>query len=63
MATSKKKWEPWAIFNDGPPCRECKFWKPQFKYFEGTNICDGIRFCQADEMFHDFSCFRERTGQ
>lgn len=56
------KWEPWNIQSNGPPCRECRHWKPQFKYFpDGTH--DGIRCCQAENMWPDFSCFTSRIGE
>ena len=55
-------WKPWDIPSDGPPCARlrCVHWKPQFKFYrwqDGSEHPDGIRFCQAPEMHHDFSCF------
>jgi hypothetical protein len=44
---------------DEPPCKECAFWKPHRKVNEKGEAM-GIRCCIADEMHHDFSCFKER---
>lgn len=71
-----RKWQPWEdtpkdgppaarnIFNSmsGPPCAYCRHWKPQVTYRatpEGS-VFDGVQCCHADEMQHDFSCFRDR---
>jgi len=41
-----------------PPCRYCKFWKPERKLDDyGTVIYANIVLCHAKEQFGDFSCF------
>lgn len=55
------EWKPWAVAGDGPPCKHCQHWKPQFKYFpDGTS--DGVRLCHAEQQYQDFSCFRLRCS-
>jgi hypothetical protein len=56
-------WAPWAMPLQGPPCATCQFWRPQFQYMvlpNGQEIPDGVSCCQASEMYHDFSCYRQR---
>lgn len=58
-------WVPWEIPLQGPPCKMCQFWRPQFRYMvlsNGQEIPDGISCCQAQEMYHDFSCYRPRVA-
>lgn len=58
------KWQPWIDYDIAanitePPCKDCKYFKPQITYYP-NGIFDGVKFCHSDEMFPDFSCFRER---
>lgn len=59
-----EEWKPWDIQIDGPPCKRCKFWRPEFRYMiiekTGDEVPDGVRMCQTTEMYHDFSCFVPR---
>jgi len=56
-------WQPWQI---EPPCKSCKYWHPEFKYFSsgGLEYSDGIVLCRVREsggdMYSDFSCYKER---
>jgi len=70
MNTNPKRayWVPWDIQTSGPPCVKCFYWRPQFKYITVSKqepiryIPDGIVCCQRQEMFHDFSCFKEKDN-
>lgn len=42
-----------------PPCKSCMFWKP-IAEFSPMGEFHGLRFCHADDMHFDFSCFRKR---
>lgn len=68
-----KEWKPWETYDQDaevlpipePPCKECRYWKPQRQYIKSTYrkigmVCDGIICCHAFEMFSDFSCFKLR---
>ncbi len=69
-ATVKKEiWNPGG--NEGrqvndytqPPCTSCGFWMPERKLRwvdEGYQEYDGVRFCHAEKMYHDFSCFEPK---
>lgn len=58
------EWEPWTIADKGPPCKFCKFWRPEFLYMvlqgNGMEISDGIKLCHASEQQYDFSCYRKK---
>ena len=72
-----EKWEPHKahegtvtvheIAVDGPPCLSCRYWRPitQVMQTHGEHgpIYDGVRLCQAPEMYHDFSCFKAKKGK
>lgn len=43
-----------------PPCSRCQNWRPTRQHDSAGKFI-GIRLCQADEMFIDFSCFKARA--
>jgi hypothetical protein len=62
-------WKPWQTFKrnppdllgvNAPPCPDCRHWKPQAKFMDlpTGQIFDGVVCCHAEDMHHDFSCFR-----
>lgn len=62
------KWEPWEQYKtltpvrlpiSEPPCKWCKFFDP-IAVFDKEGKFDGITCCHAEEMFSDYSCYRER---
>ena len=61
-----KTWKPWDDYKpeecrlpiQSPPCEFCYYWRPQRKYSKIGY--DGVTCCAADDMEHDFSCFREK---
>ena len=68
------EWEPWekdGLVKDlqikdciGPPCVHCRFWIPERnvrKTTEGQKY-DGVTLCHAGDMYHDFSCFRDKNA-
>lgn len=64
------EWKPWLgpmpevpkLDIEGPPCKNCIHWNPQPHFVDGHKGCEiqGVKLCHADEMFNDFSCFKER---
>jgi len=62
-------WEPWEEFKFDlellnipiaePPCKNCAFFKPRFD-FSVDGKQNGVRLCQAERMYNDFSCFKEK---
>lgn len=74
MSRYPEQWRPWAdtphdppsaALNNyngmkGPPCPNCIHWNPQVTYRDTPTgqVFDGIRCCHADDMSHDFSCFK-----
>lgn len=64
-------WEPWndvrtkqlpiVLDVEGPPCGECKHWKPVV-VSTASGEFDGVRLCHAEEQQFDFSCYRARDG-
>ncbi len=56
-------WKPWKTYCaeperlpiEEPPCKHCSHWNPVREFARLEFM--GVRCCQADEMFHDFSCF------
>lgn len=45
---------------EGPPCTECKFWRPRLKTDEYGNL-DGVILCHyKDQILHDFSCYKPK---
>lgn len=68
--TPKTKWQPWKDYEvepeilpiEGPPCSQCKYWKPTRKFcLDG--VYSGVELCRRTEMFRDFSCYQERDDQ
>ncbi len=68
------KWEPWETFKANsevldisePPCKDCKFWKPQNRYAHTPNgfIFYGIVCCHTyDGQESDFSCYKQKGGK
>ncbi len=68
-----KTFEPWETYKPKsetvlditvpePPCKDCKFWKPerQFTSNPGTvgQIYSGVILCHAKDMHNDFSCYK-----
>lgn len=59
---SEDAWRIWRghpllkLWLENPPCKNCLHWRPEIK--PSINYFDGIALCHAEEMFHDFSCFR-----
>ncbi len=41
-----------------PPCKQCKHWNPRYLVRDDGTIA-GVRFCHAEEMFDDFSCYED----
>ena len=41
-----------------PPCKSCHYFNPKKEYLKGGHF-NGIRICQAEKMFPDFSCFKD----
>lgn len=63
-------WEPWKQYEDvtppmlpivEPPCRTCKFFKPHATFGPNGNF-SGVRICISQEMFHDFSCYKQKVA-
>lgn len=59
-------WEPWEWYKDmapikldiqEPPCKKCKYWKPRV-ITNNRGEFDGVVFCVAEDMCHDFSCYK-----
>jgi len=42
-----------------PPCKNCSYWSPRV-LTDKHGCFGGFRFCIANQMFSDFSCFTER---
>lgn len=68
LAKQEKKdiWRPWDEFKKNldplpikePPCKHCANFYPIAQY--GTEgVFQGVRVCHAEDMHHDFSCFRD----
>jgi hypothetical protein len=65
----KYKWEPWEGYGKDnknmradivePPCKNCLKWKPQDIFNEYGNYY-GTVCCIAENMEHDFSCFKSK---
>lgn len=60
-------WKPWKEFEKelevlpvvGPPCADCIRWKPVRVY--DHSLYSGVKLCHAENMWHDFSCFRNKV--
>lgn len=64
--TFKKDYEPEPIDVKKPPCPHCKHWKPVRLYNEITrnNLrFDGVQLCHSEDMFKDFSCYRDKIEE
>lgn len=50
-----------------PPCKNCHFFRPQaiFKRYGNSvgQTFDGIKMCWADDMEHDFSCWKPKNHE
>lgn len=46
---------------EAPPCSGCRWWRPHITVDERGDV-GGVRFCVADTMHPDFSCFEERPS-
>lgn len=65
------KWEPWNKLTgevpildiEGPPCSNCKHWKPQPKIDATPTgfVYVGVKLCHVEKMYADFSCFELRN--
>jgi len=65
------KWEPWHEFKldlellnipiTEPPCKNCKLFKPRFD-FSIDGKPNGVRLCQAERMYNDYSCYTEESA-
>lgn len=61
---TESTWDPWTRYKNNddlveipePPCRNCRYWNPA----RDNPPFGGILCCHAEEMFGDFSCFRQR---
>jgi len=61
------KWQPWkdydiAVNITEPPCKKCKHFMAQISYYP-SGLFEGVKLCHAEEMFQDFSCFKEIKGK
>lgn len=45
-----------------PPCKHCKKWNPRITTDQLGKYA-GVSLCGAKEMYHDFSCFKEKEGE
>lgn len=62
-------WQPWhgpmpevpRLAIDAPPCPFCKHWRPEPKldHTETGQRWVGVVLCHAEDMWQDFSCFKE----
>lgn len=45
-----------------PPCQNCANWRPTRQHGSRGEYL-GVRLCQAEEMWVDFSCFTAKENQ
>ncbi len=64
------EWHPWSEFEgeapvtvnvEEPPCKHCKHWNPRI-VTDAKGDFARVRFCIADSMYFDFSCFKKKDS-